>query len=71
MMVYDSLHTIGFIDERLQYRDHANALVGETGEESQYEAITVRTRTGVCATVSPLSIQTKAFLGTGLRKDAE
>lgn len=46
VMVFDNSHTLGVMDEHLNYRGNNNFLRGEGEDESQYEAVCVRTRTG-------------------------
>ncbi|KAK9824334.1 hypothetical protein WJX72_009522 [[Myrmecia] bisecta] len=45
-VVFDSLRSLGYIDDQFQFRAKENRLIGEAGEESQWEGITYRPDTG-------------------------
>uniref|UniRef100_A0A383W8D3 Uncharacterized protein n=1 Tax=Tetradesmus obliquus TaxID=3088 RepID=A0A383W8D3_TETOB len=45
-IVFDNLLAIGRVDEHFEFRDKRNQLVGETGEDSQFEGLTYVASTG-------------------------
>eukprot|EP00879_Flechtneria_rotunda_P001126 GHRR01001268.1.p1 GENE.GHRR01001268.1~~GHRR01001268.1.p1 ORF type:complete len:366 (+),score=117.53 GHRR01001268.1:185-1282(+) len=45
-VVFDNLHALGKVDEHFEFRDEHNLLVGEAGEDSQFEGITYVKSTG-------------------------
>jgi hypothetical protein len=46
VMVFDSLMELGFVDATLEVFGDQNYLAGNAGDDSEYEGITHRTRTG-------------------------
>lgn len=51
VMVFDSLQELGFVDADVQFMGAHNKLAGKAGDESSYEAITLRTRTNTLLAV--------------------
>lgn len=41
LVVFDSLMALGLLDDRFQFRDPGNVLIGDIGPESQFEGISV------------------------------
>lgn len=60
VMVFDSLMELGFTDPRLPFMGANNYLAGESGGESEYEAIVTRTKTSAPPRRRPVRPHTRA-----------